>query len=162
MFSGCHVVRGTMYGPNMRSNQYVQLGRPHCSNPNLYIFVAYDDKYYKMTAVSVENAKASTKPSTPVDKYITAARNSINSDDSAILCKMWDGDGYSTITPTKTNGYELKDVTVTGCGSYIAMYAHMCGSGESHTRFDPAHNLINVYMSLWNIACGRTHVSLHA
>ena len=161
LFPACHIVRGTMHGSHLGNNQFTLLGRPHCSDPHLYIFVAYHDKYYKMTAVSVENAKASTKPSTPVDSYIQAARNSINSDDDATLCKMWDGDGYSTLT-LQSDGYELKDVTVTACGSYMAMCAHMCESSEPHTQFDPALNLINVYMNLRNIEYGHMHVSLHA
>ena len=106
-----------MYGPHM-NKQYNLAGRPHCSDPNLYIFVAHDDKYYKMTAVSRDNAKASTNPSTPVDKYIQSMQNNIAVDNSTILCKMWEGNGYRT-TRTIHNAYELKDVTYTGCGLYI-------------------------------------------
>ena len=126
LFPACRIVRGTMYGVHMGNAEYTLQGRPYCSDPNLYIFAVYDGKFYKMTAVSFENAKASSKPLTPVEKYLEAARDSINLDDSVTLCKLWDGDGYGTITKQAgtPHGYDLKDVTVTACGSYMTMYAH--------------------------------------
>ena len=114
LVSACHVA-ATMYGQHL-NGEYTVVGRPHCSDPNLHIFVTHDDKYYKMTAVSLANAKASAKPSTPVDKYIESAPNSIKVNDGDTLCKMWDGDGYGTKTSTNGDGYELKDVIVSGCG----------------------------------------------
>ena len=122
-----------MHGPHLNED-YSVVGRPYCSDPSLYIFVVHDDKYYKMTAVSVGNAKASTKPSTPVDKYIESS-NTIDVDDSATVCKMWDGDGYTTKTSTG-NAYELKDVRVSGSGcglyKYLSMYA--CYTLGSNTQ----------------------------
>ena len=112
------------------------VGRPYCSDPNVYIFVIYEHVYYKMTAVSLDNAKASTEPSTPVDKYIESS-NKIDMDDSATLCKMWDGDGYETKTQYYGDGYELKDVTVSGCGLYI----HIC------LYMRVTHEVLNTYMN---------------
>ena len=110
-----------MHGPGVNdgNTDIHVLGRPHCSDPNLYIFVAYHDTGYKMTAVSLDNAKASTEPSTHVDKFIESSSDDILVYDK--WCEMWDGNGH-TAEAQASDRYELKDVRVSGCGLYI----HIC------------------------------------
>ena len=142
--SACRVA-GTMHGKYLNKDFNV-VGRPYCSDPNVYIFVVREQHFYKMTAVSLDNAKASTEPSTPVDKYIQSSKI-IDVDDSATLCKMWDGDGYTTKTNYYGNGYELKDVTVSGsgCGLYIHICPYMPVTHE--VLHCTVRNLINIYMN---------------
>ena len=94
------------------------VGRPHCSDPNLYIFVTYFDDGYKMTAVSLDNARASTEPSTPDDKFLQYSSNTISMDVDDKWCDVWDGDGFDTRRIGSTV-YDLKNVKVSGCGLYI-------------------------------------------
>ena len=89
-----------MYGKNFGGREHPDLlGHQGCS-PNMYIFVTYDDKYYKMTAVSLADARGSSKPPTPVDKNIRAKEGSIDIDNGLTVCKMWNGmyDGCETKT----------------------------------------------------------------
>lgn len=112
-------VRGTMYGDSVKDEVYRALGYQHCSYPNLHIFVMYNKDSYIMTAVSISHAKSFTvtsKPPTPVDKFIKAARGSIDVTGKSTVCDMWDGKGYKTQTKSEMDAYELKDVAVIGCG----------------------------------------------
>ena len=77
--------------------------------------MVYDTSHYKMTAVRLDQAKMSSAPTT-VDKYIAAAKGSIDIGAVGTVCNMWQGDGYKT---NIGNGYNLKDVKVTGCGWYM-------------------------------------------
>ena len=122
--STCHVV-GTMHGKHV-THEYNVVGRPYCSDPNVYIFVAQEGDIYKMTAVSLDIAKASTEPSTPVDRYVQSSQN-IDVDNRATLCKMWDGDSYTTRPYSE---YDLKDLTVSGCGLYMYICPYMCATHE--------------------------------
>ena len=104
---------GTMHGAYVNADYRLQA--QFCAKPNAYVFVVYDTKHYKMTAVSLDKAKASSTPPT-VDKFITAAKGSIDIDAVGTVCNMWQGDGYK---PSIGNGYNLKDVKVTECGWYM-------------------------------------------
>ena len=84
----------------------------YCARANMYVFVIYDGSHYKMTAVPLERAKLVQAPASS-DKYITVQRDSINVEAIGTACAMWEGDGYET---KAYNGYNLKDVQVTGCG----------------------------------------------
>ena len=115
-----------MRGANFENKKKYDLeGHQHCSDPNLYIFVVYDGDYYKMTAVTLSDARASSKPPTPIDKHIRARKNNVNVTDDSEVCKMWDGSGHATKlgdtikvlgTGIGLFDYELKNVKVTGCG----------------------------------------------
>ena len=106
----------TMHGSAVDGDHPVQ-GR-FCAKSNMYVFVAYDTGHYKMTAVPPEQAQLLSAP-TSVDKYITAAKNSINIDTVGTVCNMWEGDGYDT---KAGGGYDLKNVQVTACGQCIMLY----------------------------------------
>ena len=107
-----------MYGIHIGDYSSV-LAFQHCSIPSLYIFVVYDDAYYKMTAVTIADAAASSTPATPVDKNIQAQPGSIDVSDKTTVCNMWEGRGYDTATtPSEGKSYDVKDVKVTGCGLY--------------------------------------------
>lgn len=81
----------------------------------MYVFVLYDGFFYKMTGVSLEQAKVSTAPSS-VDKYVQAAPDSVDVEDSVAVCNMWDGNGYVT---KSISGYDLKMVKITACGQCV-------------------------------------------
>ena len=104
---------GIEYGP--------LTGHHHVSISDLFIFIVHDNGHYKMTAVTLVDAQASTTPSTPTDRYISSSP--VISLDTTTVSAMWDGTlpGYTTIFLSDGRGYELKDVEV-GCqcepGSY--------------------------------------------
>ena len=109
-------VTGTMHGSAVNGDHPVQAR--FCAKSNMYVFVAYDDIHYKMTAVSLEQAKASSTPSS-ADKFITSPRNGIKTDAAAdTVCNMWEGDGYDT---KAGGGYDLKNVQVLRCGECIRL-----------------------------------------
>lgn len=106
-------VNATMYGTAIDGEHPVQ--GHFCASANMYVFVIYDGNHYKMAAVPLEQAKVSRAPASS-DKFITIPRDSINLEAIGTACNMWEGYGYETKT---YNGYDLKDVQVTGCGWYI-------------------------------------------
>ena len=75
-------VTGIIHGPHMSGKEYHVTAFRHAGNPtaleedpggpssNLLIFVAYDDRFYKLTAVSLEAASGSSTPSSPVNKSV--------------------------------------------------------------------------------------------
>jgi hypothetical protein len=108
------VVTGTFYGPAVQE-EYSVTGFQHTTDADLFIFVTYEIAHYKMTAVSLAEAKVSASPSTPVDKYITTSNTIVLS--AAVVNDMWDGTltGYATNVGGVGDGYEMKDVNVDGC-----------------------------------------------
>ena len=109
-------VTATMHGSAVNGDHPVQAR--FCAKSNIYVFVTHDDIHYKMTAVSLEQAKASSTPSS-ADKFITAPNGSINIDAVGTLCNMWEGYGYAT---QAGGGYDVKNVQVTACGQCIMLY----------------------------------------
>ena len=89
----------------------------HASITNLFIFVAYDDAYYKLVAVTLAAAQDSPAPATSVNKYIASPPGNITLNASTASA-MWDGTlaGFIT-TPLPENGYALKNVRAESCSS---------------------------------------------
>ena len=116
-------VTGIMHGPSIGFDQVMYpVQGLFCVKPNIYIFVIYDHEFYKMTAVSLEQAKAMKAPAS-VDKYIQAKAGTYDIKDYATVCNMWEGNGYNTQSGT---GYNLRDIKVAGCGeSCVQMYVCM-------------------------------------
>ena len=112
MYTDICTVKATVHGSFM-SVQHPSVQGHYCSNINFYIFVVYDDISYKMTAVTLELAQQSTTPAS-ADKFIHAAKGSIDITNHTTVCNMWEGKGYDT---RSYHGYDLKDVKVLSCGS---------------------------------------------
>ena len=127
-------LRATMHGSSVSGEHPVQAR--FCAKSNMYVFVAYDDIHYKMTAVSLEQAKASSTPSS-ADKFITAPNGSINIDAVGTLCNMWEGYGYAT---QAGGGYDVKNVQVTACGQCIMLY--VWPRSHAHSLAECVHHLL--------------------
>lgn len=113
-------VTGTLYGVAM-TNEYEVTAYRHALNASLFIFIAYDDVHYKMTAVDLRSI-----PSSPTDKYVTTSENIVL--DASVVSAMWDGtySGYTTTTGSwDGRKYEVKNVAVHGCSSTTGL---CCGS----------------------------------
>ena len=110
-------VKATLHGPYVTKSDGFPVNGHFCSKSNVYVFVAREGQYYKMTAVSLEQAKASTAPAS-VGKYIGPEKGNLDTTQLITVCNMWEGDGFKTVS---IDGYKLKDVKVTECGSYISM-----------------------------------------
>ena len=108
-------VKATLHGSAVNAD-YPSLKAHFCSNSNIYVFVVHDHKYYKMTAVTLQQAQTSTAPAS-ADKFIEATKGSIDATDHTTVCNMWEGKGYDTKSGSGA-GYKLKDVQVS-CGSCI-------------------------------------------
>ena len=107
-------VSGTMYGPYMSGKEYSATAYPHDSESGLYIFITQTPGAYKMTGVSLSDARRSSSPASPVDKYVrTGDTLTLN---SGLVTQLWDGtlDGYRTEKGSGF-GYQVKDV-VAKCG----------------------------------------------
>ena len=106
---------GKMHGSAINKEQDVQ-GK-FCIKSNIYVFVMHEDAYYKMTAVSLKDANASSTPTT-MDKFIAAASDGIKTDATTeTVCDMWEGNGFRT--KSGDGWYNLKEVVVTGCGECL-------------------------------------------
>ena len=112
-------VTATFHGPYVFGEHEVT--GQYCESENEYVFVVYDGNHYKLTAVSLEDAKASNAPTTSKDKYYSAAKGSVDVEDTATVCNIWVGEGYKVET---ASGYELKNVKAI-CGSCIYVYVCM-------------------------------------
>ena len=108
-------MKGTLHGSAVNAD-YRFLKAHFCPNLNIYVFVVHDHIFYKMTAVTLQQAQTSTAPASP-DKYIQASKGSINITNHTTVCNMWEGKGYDTKKGSGT-GYNLKDVKVS-CGECI-------------------------------------------
>ena len=95
---------------------YAAMQAHFCSNSNIYVFAVHDDMFYRMTAVTLQQAQKSTAP-VSVDKHIQATKGSINVTNDTTVCNMREGKGYDTKKGSGA-GYNLKDVQVS-CGSCI-------------------------------------------
>ena len=103
-----------MHG-NAMGAQHPSVQAHFCSKPNVYVFAVYDHAFYKMTAVTLEQAQGSTTP-VSVDKFIQAAKGSIDITSHTTVCNMWEGRGYETKSDDE---YDLKDTKVAACGICI-------------------------------------------
>lgn len=101
---------GTLHGKHFGSHTYQCDAFKHSTKPDLYIFAVHDDRYIKMTAVSLSDAKTSKTPACPLDKYVTTSSITL---DAATVTKMWDGTWSKTTYSSVGTGYLVKDVSVT-------------------------------------------------
>ena len=115
---------GTVHGSSMGGNEYDTTAFQHCVEEDLYIFVAYDDGHFKMTGVTLEDAMASTSPSSHIDRYITTSEENIDLD-ATIVCSMWDGtlSGYTTNQGSGSD-YEVYNVAVSACTGDLDLTLH--------------------------------------
>ena len=109
-------VSGTMYGPYMSGKEHSATAYPHDLESGLYIFITQTPgtagkSSFRMTGVSLSDARRSSSPASPVDKYVTTGDTlTLN---SGLVTALWDGtlDGYRT-TKGAGYGYQVKGVVV--------------------------------------------------
>merc|ERR1712139_44078 len=107
---GCKVT-ATMYGGALLNEAPNLVSYTGCK-PDFHVLVTYDDRFYKMVGVDIDEAKRYSTPGGTA-KYVQVAKDSIILNKDSV-CKMFNGNGYGTKT---TTGYYLKDAVVTGCGA---------------------------------------------
>ena len=117
-------LRGTLTGPYVAGGGEVEATAHYCEKAGMYIFIGHDSSHFKMTGVSLEDAKASSTPKSPIDKYFTLPKTSLDMKDPAKVCDLWSHKetkgGHSAGI-----GYEVKNVQVTCGGLYclVLLYA---------------------------------------
>ena len=105
----------TIHGQYIYAKEHPSIQAHFCPNSNIYVFTVYEEPFYKMTAITLQQAQASTAPAS-VDKHIQATKGSLDITSHTTVCNMWEGRGYET---KSGDGYDLKDVKVETCGSCI-------------------------------------------
>ena len=105
-----------MHGTGLTTEYPVQAR--FCAKSEQFVFVVYDGNMYKLTGLALEDAKTAATPSKPPtwDKSLDTKGDTrlIKLEDDAMICKVWDGDGYDT--KHEMGGYDLKNFKATGCG----------------------------------------------